>query len=401
MVRLSLLLFFAVISFAAIAQPVTQRPLVYQLPEMSRVRLVKDLEYAKRNDTALKLDIYYPPGFDKKKKLPVVVLNNGVGSMDLPSWRVYQDWGRLLAANGLIAVNHQARPSRNTVMDDCIAVLDYLRAHAPGLNIDADKIGIWTCSANSRIGTMLALRPGRPYIRSLVTYYGAFDSIGQMRQDVPTLVVRAGLDAQFLNIGIENFLQEALKQDTRVEFINYLEGIHAFDIYDRSEESISIIKRTVAFLQKNLLMPVAASEERVLTNRNFMWMMANGQSSQAIASFKKAAAKYRADSSFQPFYNAVIREDVLNQNAYWLLNNGRQQQALDAFRLMVEMYPASANAHDGLADAYEALGNKADAINNAQKSLQLLEKDTTVNDQLKAAIRRSAGEKLRRLGGGN
>jgi tetratricopeptide (TPR) repeat protein len=397
MQRISFLLILVFISCNLMAQPVTLRPIAYQVPEMSKVRVVENIEYRKVNDTSLKLDIYYPPGFDKKKNLPVVIFNNGVGSMDLLKWRVYQDWAKLIAANGMIAVNHQGRPSRSTVMDDCIAVLDYLRAHARELNIDADKMGIWTCSANSRVGTMLALRPGRPYIRTLVTYYGAFDSIGQLRQDVPTLVVRAGLDAQGLNMGIENFMQDAMKQDIRVELINYLEGIHAFDIYDKSDESISIIKRTVEFLKKHLTQPIAASDERILTNRNFMWMMNSGQSNEAIAAFRKAVVKNRADTAFQPFYNAVIREDVLNQNAYWLLRNGKQPEALQTFKLMVETYPASANAHDGLADAYEALGNKAEALSNAEKSLQLLENDRNTNEQTKAAIKRSAEDKIKRL----
>lgn len=397
MQRISFLLVLVLASCSLLAQSVTQRPIVYQVPEMGKVRIVENIEYRKVNDTSLKLDIYYPPGFDKKKSLPVVIFNNGVGSMELPKWRVYQDWARLIAANGMIAVNHQGRPSRNAVMDDCIAVLDYLRSHARELNIDAEKIGIWTCSANSRVGTMLALRPGRPYIRTLVSYYGGFDSIGQMRQDVPTLIVRAGLDAQFLNMGIENFMQDAMKQDIRVELINYLEGIHAFDIYDKSDESVSIIKRTVEFLKKNLTRPIASSDERVLTNRNFMWMMNSGQSKEALAAFRKAVTKYRADSNFHPFYNAVIREDVLNQNAYWLLRNNKQAEALEAFKLMVETYPASANAHDGLADAYEALGNKTEAVSNAEKSLQLLEQDKNVNDQMRAAIKRSAEDKIKRL----
>lgn len=397
MFRLSATAFLVLVFFSLKSQPVTQRPVVYQIREMNKVQVKENIEYRKVNDTSLKLDVYYPPGFDKKKNLPVVIFNNGVGSLDIPKWRVYQDWAKLIAANGMIAVNHQARQHRTAVVDDCMAVLDYLRAHAKELNIDADKIGIWTCSANSRVGTMLALKPGRPYIRTLVTYYGAFDSIGQMRQDVPTLVVRAGLDAQSLNMGIENFMQDAMKQDIRVELINYLQGIHAFDIYDKSDESISIIKRTIDFLKKNLINPVPISDERVLTNRNFMWMIMSGQSKQAFAAFRKAVTMYRADSNFQPFYNAVIREDVLNRNAYWLLDNNKQSDALEAFKLMVETYPASANAHDGLADAYEALGNKAEAAINAEKSLKLLEADKNISEQARTAIRQSAEEKIKRL----
>lgn len=380
-----------------VAQDVLVRPLVYQIPDMNKVQVKEDIEYRKVNDTSLKLDIYYPPGFNKKKNLPVVVFNNGAGGMDLPKWRVYKDWAKLVAANGMIAVNHQTRPNRATTVEDGGAVLDYLRQHAQELNIDGDKMGIWTCSANARGGISLALKPGREFVRTLVVYYGGPDSAAAYRQDVPTLVVRAGLDAQFLNMGIENFMQSLLQQDARVEFINYLEGMHAFDLYNNTEESKTIIKRTVEFLKKNLNEPVAILREPVLTNRNFMWMMNTGQSAKALAAFRKAVVQYRNDPNFHPFYNGVIREDILNANAYWLLRNNKQAEGLEAFKLMVETYPASANAHDGLADAYEATGNKAEALRNAEKTLELLQKDTTINEQFKARVRASAEEKVKRL----
>ncbi len=378
-------------------QSVTQRPIVYQVPEMARVQVKENIEFRKVNDTSLKLDIYYPPGFNKRSNLPVVVFNNGVGSMDLPKWRVYQDWAKLIAANGMIAVNHQGRPNRATVWEDCVAVLDYLRNNGQQLNIDTSRIGIWTCSANARTGIQLALKPGREYIRTLVAYYGATDSIGRMRQDVPTLMVRAGLDAQGLNMAIEGFVQAALQLDVRIEMINYLEGMHAFDIFNNTAESKEVIKRTVDFLKKNLTNPVPVSREWVLTNRNFMWMMNTGQSKEAVTEFRKAVVRYRADSTFHPFYNGVIREDVLNANAYWLLRNNKQAEALEAFKLMVETYPASANAHDGLGDAYEVLGNKSLAVAEAEKTLQLLPDDKTVNDQMRENIRKAAEDKIKRL----
>jgi tetratricopeptide (TPR) repeat protein len=388
----------AIITFqGSVAQDVFVRPLVYQVPGMNKVQVKENIEYRKVNDTSLKLDIYYPPGFNKNKNLPVVVFNNGVGSMDLPKWRVYKDWAKLVAANGMIAVNHQTRPNGRTVVEDGGAVLDYLRQHARELNIDADKMGVWTCSGNARAGIRLALNPGREFVRTLVVYYGGPDSLGQVRQDVPTLVVRAGLDAQGLNMGIENFMQTLLQQDARVEFINYLEGMHAFDLYNNTDESKAIIKRTVDFLKKHLNEPVPVLSEPVLTNRNFMWMMNAGQSEKALAAFRKAVVQYRADPNFHPFYNAVIREDVLNANAYWLLRHDKQAEALEAFKLMVETYPNSANAHDGLADAYETLGNKAEALRNAEKTMELLQKDTTMNEQFKTRVRASAEEKIRRL----
>jgi len=267
---------------------------------MKKVMVKEKISYRTVNDTTLSFDIYYPPAFSFKKNLPLVIFNNGVGSMELPRWGIYKDWAKLAAANGMIAVNHQARNGRT--LEDGEALLDYLVKNAKGLNIDPDKIGLWTCSANARTGMRLAYKTRQANIKALVVYYGGPDSLGQLRQNLPTLVVRAGLDAQFINTGMDNFVQSTLQQDARIELINYVNGIHAFDAFDYANESKEIILRTIEFLKKNLFTPVTANDF-VLTNKNFMWLVMNNQLPTALVEFRKARAKYRADSSFQPFYN--------------------------------------------------------------------------------------------------
>jgi len=376
------------------AQDIFTRGLVYQLPAMKKVIIKQGIQYRNVNDTTLSFDIYYPPAFDYKKNLPLVIFNNGVGSMDLPRWGVYKDWAKLIAANGMIAVNHQSRGRRT--LEDCEALLDYLEKNAGKLNIDTGKIGLWTCSANARTGMRLAYKTRPAIIKALAIYYGGPDSLGQLRQNLPTLMVRAGLDAQFLNTGIDNFIQSSLQQDTHLELINYLNGIHAFDIFTNTDQSKDIIVRTVEFLKKNLLNPVAKNDF-VLTNKNFMWLIMNNQLQTALTEFRKARTNYKADSTFQPFYNAVIREDVLNANAYWLLGHRRQSDAVEVFKLAVESYPESSNAYDGLADGYEATGNKQEAIKNAEKCLEKLKKDTGIAPDFKERIRQSAVDKIQRL----
>ncbi|MBC7826344.1 MAG: hypothetical protein H7122_01260 [Chitinophagaceae bacterium] len=399
MLRSFLLVALTTAASGAFSQAVTERPVVYQVASMKNVGIKEKIEFRKVNDTTLTMDIYYPPAFDKKKNFPVVVFNNGVGVPEIPQWRVYRDWAKLMAAHGMIAVNYQSR--RGNSLGDSEALIDYLVQHSRELNIDAEKIGIWTCSANARVGMRLANKSRPENIRALVVYYGGPDSLGRLRQDLPTLIVRAGLDAQYLNMSIENFVEQSLKQDTRLELVNFLEGIHAFDIYTNTNESKAIIIRTIEFMKANLEHPVPLQKSWTLTNRNFMWMIMNNQLEDALSEFRKARATYRADSTFQPFYNGVIREDVLNTNAYWLLRNQRQQQALEVFKLIVESYPESPNAYDGLSDAYETLGDKAAALSHAEKTLQKLETAQNLNDQLKERIRKNASEKVARLKSGS
>jgi tetratricopeptide (TPR) repeat protein len=387
-----------VIAFASLqlfAQNIPAEPIVYQIPEMGKVQVKENIIYKKVNDTSLAFDVYYPPKFNFKANLPVVIFNNGVGSLTIPQWRVYKDWGRLMAAKGMIAVNYQAR--QNNGLADGDALMDYLRNNANTLNIDADNMAIWTCSANARVGMRLAMDPQRIYIKSLVVYYGGPDSLGKLRQDLPTLIVRAGLDAQFINMGIENFMQQALMQDMRIEFINYVKGTHAFDITTNTDESRAVIDKTIDFFKENFTKSYAQPGEFILTNRNFMWLMNTNQSEKAVEEFRKARDMYRADSTINLFWNAVIREDVLNTNAYWLLQHQKQNEALEAFKLMVEIYPGSANAYDGLGDAYEALGNKQEAIKATQTCLQKLDTDASISAEFKERVRKSAEDKLKRL----
>src|ERR1700730_4482062 len=267
---LRLLMTFLLLMFflPAFQQDIFSSKIVYQVPAMKQARVKEKIVYRSINDTSLTFDIYYPGDFNFKTNLPLVVFNNGVGSLDIPRWGVYKDWGRLMAANGLIGITHQSRGG--AALADCEALIDYLVQHASSLNIDAERIGLWTCSANTRAGMRLAYKSRPDAIKALVVYYGAPDSLGELRQDLPLLMVRAGLDVQFINMGIENFVQAAMVQDVRIELVNYLQGTHAFDIFTNTDESRQIIKKTVDFLKNNLTQKAFPSKAFVLTNRNFM-----------------------------------------------------------------------------------------------------------------------------------
>lgn len=375
-------------------QDIFTRGLVYQVPEMKKVIIKSGIIYKNINDTALSFDIYYPAAFNFKNELPLVIFNNGVGAMEIPKWGIYKDWAKLIAASGMIGLNYQSRGGN--ALQDGEALLDYLVQHAKELSIDPGKIGMWTCSANSRTGMRLAYKTRPEIIKALVVYYGGPDSLGQLRQDLPTLLVRAALDAQFINQRMEDFLQTALQQDARIEMINYLNGIHAFDAYTNTDESKDVIKRTVEFFKRNLSNPVT-KKDFVLTNKNFMWLITNNQLKTALTEFRKTRATYRSDSLFQPFFNGVIREDVLNANGYWLLQHQRLTEALEVFKLAAESYPGSPNAYESLSEALEATGNKEEAIRNAELCLQKLPGDSNIDENFRLVVKRSAEERIKRL----
>jgi tetratricopeptide (TPR) repeat protein len=64
-------------------------------------------------------------------------------------------------------------------------------------------------------------------------------------------------------------------------------------------------------------------------------------------------------------------EDQLNDLGYRLIRAKKYKDAIRIFQLNVEVYPQSSNAYDSLGEAYMDNGDKALAIANYQKSLQL------------------------------
>jgi tetratricopeptide (TPR) repeat protein len=300
----------------------------------------------------------------------------------------------------MIAINHQAR--RGKTLKDSEDLLDHIRSNASTLNIDSDRIAIWACSGNVGAGMPLAMQLNRKYIRSLVMYYGAgwqdADNIIK-RQDLEILVVRAGLDFYNLNKSIETFMRSAFESDAHVEFINYPEGQHAFDVVDDTPRTCEIILQTVDFLKRTLSKAHPAAESFVLTNR-MLWHMIldEKKTSAALAEFDKAIAKYRAMPSHSPWFNHVIDERNLNQLGYELLQADRVDEAIQVFTANQTAFPDSPNVYDALGDAYEKKGDRSKAVTNSLRALEKLEK-AELPAQYKEAIRNSADGKIKRLKG--
>jgi len=64
-------------------------------------------------------------------------------------------------------------------------------------------------------------------------------------------------------------------------------------------------------------------------------------------------------------------ESDLNEVGYALLRQKKLNEAIEALKLNVKLFPQSFNVYDSLGEAYAAAGNKKQAIENYQKSIEL------------------------------
>jgi tetratricopeptide (TPR) repeat protein len=76
-------------------------------------------------------------------------------------------------------------------------------------------------------------------------------------------------------------------------------------------------------------------------------------------------------------------EDEMNTLGYKFLNKGQKEKALELFKLNVNLYPASSNTYDSLAETHEGMGNKVLAIKNYKRALELDPKNSHSAEHLK------------------
>jgi hypothetical protein len=96
-------------------------------------------------------------------------------------------------------------------------------------------------------------------------------------------------------------------------------------------------------------------------------------------------------------YSSLAQERPLNFLGYALLREKDTANAIALFRWICQAYPKSANAHDSLADAFEAAGQPAEALAEGDKAVALLETDPSLQPERKAAVKKSVDDRKARL----
>src|SRR5262245_40781296 len=104
----ALLLFVGMAALAHLADAAndfTQRRVVYTLPGMERVQ-VQSGRYRTKDNAELPVDVYLPDVAKGERRGAVILVHGGPIPPDaLPNqWGVFQSYGRLIAASGLVAV---------------------------------------------------------------------------------------------------------------------------------------------------------------------------------------------------------------------------------------------------------------------------------------------------------
>jgi tetratricopeptide (TPR) repeat protein len=94
---------------------------------------------------------------------------------------------------------------------------------------------------------------------------------------------------------------------------------------------------------------------------------------------------------------SLFEENSVKRIAYDLLGQRRVREAIEFFRFNAETYPNSPDAHDSLAEAYEAGGEMELARKSAQAALVALDTNKDLPDALRKELREIQEKRLARL----
>jgi len=273
----ALLISIIILLFSAKTSAQQEMVVAYEVAGMDDVIIKKDIPYLNTSDSALKMDIYYPPGFDFRTKIPAIVFvfgytNEGqlkTAKHQLRTWSPYTSWCKLIAASGMAAIVYETINPEN----DLKSLVQYIHSNTDNLNIDPNKIGAYSCSANTPTELAYILNDPDCILKCAVVYYGIFltrdfkyistiDTLSQKmgfvtpglseptswNRKVPMMIVHAGKDfVSHTNESLTGFVEQAIAQNVPVTLVIHSDGVHGFDIYTDNELTRQIIRNTLAF----------------------------------------------------------------------------------------------------------------------------------------------------------
>jgi acetyl esterase/lipase len=177
-----------------------------------------DIVFAEHDGTQLLGDLYLPQGVTKA---PVLIGVHG-GGWQLGNRKFYNNWGSYLAGNGIAVFAIEYRlmaPGVKTypgAVYDVRAAVQFVRAKAPELGLDPERIGLIGDSAGAHLSALVALAGSEPpfatdyksdpfadispKVKAVVGFYGVYDMLAQWQHDVPVRP-RDNITEKFLGAG--------------------------------------------------------------------------------------------------------------------------------------------------------------------------------------------------------
>ena len=264
---------------------------------------------------------------------------------------------------------------------------DYLRTQ-PGVQGVVGAGGA-SCGVNQSI----QLSRRHPEVKSLVLLSGNTDAAGRKylhgKSSPPLMIAAADDDG-----GVVDMMAwiDASSGNPTNRFVEYKTGGHGTVMFQPHpklpEEIVAWYEATLSGEGK----PASTDNRARRDSPTVRLLMLIDES----GGYGKVAAALDAERKKDP-KSSMLEAGFVNFLGYQALQSGDAMAAVAIMMVNVDGHPTSANAWDSLGDAYLAAGQRDQAREAAEKSLKLLDADTSVPDAVKKEIRNSAQQKLDQL----
>ena len=294
-----------------------EQPFYYPRPAASAVRVTQGVRFATADTLPLTFDIYRP--IRPSDRMPVLIFYSLFWPEDNHARRSseWEPWARVAAGNGIVAILPQLRGEPGTGNadtparghgDDLDRLIAYLGEHATHLNIDMNRVAIYSASGAVASALVAAEDPRQTAIKAAVMYYGAAE-VDSFRQDLPVLFVRAGLDHAGMNRSLDNLVARAVAQNAPVTLLNHQTGHHAFEYLDDTEATRQIIAQTLEFV-KRATEPAyqAAIQAKQIDARAAAYLLAGNYHQAALAYEELLRQRPEDGRSRFPYAEALLAD---------------------------------------------------------------------------------------------
>jgi acetyl esterase/lipase len=133
---------------------IARKKVVFRLPDMDAVAVRRDIAYRTTADGSLLMDIYSARGAGARAPVVVIVLGFPDPQSSIRTYGPITSWARLIAASGMTAVIYGS----SAPAEDVHAVLRYLRDNAGSLDIDEQRIGLFSMSGSVPVALAALMR---------------------------------------------------------------------------------------------------------------------------------------------------------------------------------------------------------------------------------------------------
>jgi dienelactone hydrolase len=271
--------------------------------------------------------------------------------------------------------------------DDVDVAYAYLRSQ-PGVQ-GVMGAGGASCGVNQSI----QLSKRHPEVKSLVLLSGNTDRAGRQHlhgKSSPPLMIAAADD----DGGIVETMSwiDASSGNPANRFVEYETGGHGTNMFPPHPELPAEI---VAWYEATLSgkgKPASTDNRARRDSARIRLLLTTDEP----GGFAQAAQTLNSERQKNPS-STILDPVFVNFLGYQAIQSRDPKSGVAIMLVNVENHPTSSNAWDSLGDAYLAAGQREQAREAAEKSLKLLDADTSVTDAVKKEIRESAQQKLDQL----